>query len=191
MKNPIINTTLIAILSFSTLSFASEVNNYDNEPESTKESTLAEATALLVEMNNESSGEDIQENVLAKYMNGEINADEGQKINTGEKSIVDIENDKYKMIDEIAEEEAKELIEIAKDKKELEGKEPKNLELAEKFARGEITAGEGFEIEKKMEEDKVSEATAEIAVKQASDKDQRDALNDESFISKIKGFFGQ
>lgn len=191
MKKSILNTTLISIIALSSYSFSTEVEEVEI-PISIKGESLDEASSLLLEMTNHSKdGSSVKENILQKYMLGEITADEGEAVINGGKTIDKVEKENIKMINDIAEEEAKEIIEEAKERKFLKNKEPKNKELAEKFARGEITAREGNEIQRKIEEAKIRKEKAEIQVKEASEKAQENSYKDEGFFSKVKAWFNK
>ena len=191
MKNKILTTSLLAFLALSTSSFASDINTdnveiVDNATEESKDNSLAEASELLRTMNNKGKSD---KDLLSKYMDGEISAEEGTEIETGDKTEEEVSEEKNAYIEEEAQEEADEIIEKEKEKAFLKDKKPSNEELAEKFAKGEITAGQGLEMEKKMKDDKVSSDEAkQIVLKEAEEREAK-ALEDDGIISKIKSLF--
>jgi len=126
--------------------------------------------------------------LLEDFKNGELNPSEAGDVAIGNKSINEVKAEKQKVIDDAAQAEVDEIIERKKEEAFLKDKQPQNKELAEKFARGEITATQGVLIQEEMTKKNVSEDKAKKDVLKKLEENEKNAIED-SFFDKIKNWF--
>jgi len=126
--------------------------------------------------------------LLENFKNGELNPSEAGDVAIGNKSIDEVKAEKQKDIDDAVQSEVDEIIERKKEEAFLKDKQPQNKELAQKFARGEITATQGVLIQKEMTKKNVSEDEAKKDVLKKLEENEKNAIED-SFFDKIKNWF--